>query len=132
MLGGALVIVLAVTMTSGFVEFVGVLGDRVVHGTCLRWYGCHYTYNFPGVKPLFDGEEDDGNDEPHSAERGEAVELRQTPAIAVGFDQNGDDEDDADEVPENHVWRSALGMGVLYPIKFICQAFMVWAIVFMC
>ena len=33
MFGVALVIVLAVTMTSGLVEFVGVLGDRVVHGT---------------------------------------------------------------------------------------------------
>ena len=33
MLGATLVIVLAVTMTSSLVEFVGVLGDRVVHGT---------------------------------------------------------------------------------------------------
>ena len=52
MLGLATVIILTVAVSSGFVEFVGVLGNRVVHWSSSVWAWDNYINSHGIVNPV--------------------------------------------------------------------------------
>ena len=52
MLGLATVIILTVAVSSGFVEFVGVLGNRVVHWSSSVWVWDNYINSLGIVNPV--------------------------------------------------------------------------------